>query len=60
MHTAFYSDNQSQRLFFPNEIARLPGERAKIAVETFDERIDPVGACVGVLRACTRSAANTV
>ena len=29
-------------------IARLPGERAKIAVETFDERIDPVGACVGV------------
>ena len=28
--------------------ARLPGERAKIAVETFDERIDPVGACVGV------------
>ena len=29
-------------------IARLPGERAKIAVESFDERIDPVGACVGV------------
>ena len=29
-------------------IARLPGERAKVAVETFDERIDPVGACVGV------------
>ena len=29
--------------------ARLPGERAKIAVETFDERIDPVGACVGCL-----------
>ena len=29
-------------------IARMPGERAKIAVETFDERIDPVGACVGV------------
>ena len=29
-------------------IARMPGERAKIAVESFDERIDPVGACVGV------------
>ena len=29
-------------------IARIPGERAKVAVETFDERIDPVGACVGV------------
>lgn len=29
-------------------IARLPGVRAKIAVESFDERIDPVGACVGV------------
>ena len=29
-------------------IARLPGERAKIAVESFDERIVPVGACVGV------------
>jgi N utilization substance protein A len=29
-------------------VARIPGERAKIAVESFDERIDPVGACVGV------------
>lgn len=29
-------------------IARIPGERAKVAVETYDERIDPVGACVGV------------
>jgi N utilization substance protein A len=29
-------------------IARIPGERAKIAVESYDERIDPVGACVGV------------
>jgi len=29
-------------------IARVPGERAKIAVESYDERIDPVGACVGV------------
>lgn len=28
--------------------ARIPGERAKIAVESYDERIDPVGACVGV------------
>lgn len=30
------------------KIVRLPGERAKIAVETNDDRIDPVGACVGV------------
>ena len=30
------------------KIARSPGERAKIAVESYDERIDPVGACVGV------------
>ncbi|MBO4905729.1 MAG: transcription termination/antitermination protein NusA [Bacteroidaceae bacterium] len=30
------------------KIARVPGERAKIAVESFDDRIDPVGACVGV------------
>ena len=30
------------------KIARMAGERAKIAVESFDERIDPVGACVGV------------
>ena len=29
-------------------IARIPGERAKVAVETFDDRIDPGGACVGV------------
>ena len=29
-------------------IARMPGERAKIAVESYDERIDPGGACVGV------------
>ena len=30
------------------KIARMPGERAKIAVESYDDRIDPVGACVGV------------
>ena len=29
-------------------IARIPGERAKIAVESYDDRIDPIGACVGV------------
>ena len=29
-------------------VARMPGERAKIAVESYDDRIDPVGACVGV------------
>ena len=30
------------------KIVRIPGERAKIAVESYDDRIDPVGACVGV------------
>ena len=30
------------------KIVRVPGERAKVAVESFDERIDPVGACVGI------------
>ena len=31
-----------------HKIARIPGERAKVAVESYNERIDPVGACVGV------------
>lgn len=31
-----------------HKVARIPGERAKVAVESFDEHIDPVGACVGV------------
>jgi N utilization substance protein A len=35
-------------LILIRKIARMPGERAKVAVESFDERIDPVGACVGV------------
>jgi len=30
------------------KIARIPGEKAKVAVDTYDDRIDPVGACVGV------------
>ena len=35
-------------LILVRRIARIPGERAKIAVESYDDRIDPVGACVGV------------
>lgn len=31
-----------------HSVARIPGERAKISVESYDDRIDPVGACVGV------------
>ena len=31
-----------------HKVARVPGERAKISVESYDDRIDPVGACVGV------------
>lgn len=38
----------AESLIAIRRIARMPGERAKIAVESFDERIDPVGACVGV------------
>ena len=30
------------------KVVRLPGERAKVAVESYDERIDPIGACIGV------------
>ncbi|MFX8887300.1 transcription termination/antitermination protein NusA, partial [Acinetobacter baumannii] len=30
------------------KIVREPGERAKVAVESYDDRIDPVGACVGM------------
>ncbi len=30
------------------KVARIPGEKAKVAVDTYDERIDPVGACVGM------------
>ena len=36
------------KLIAIKKIVRAPGERAKVAVESFDERIDPVGACVGV------------
>jgi transcription termination/antitermination protein NusA len=35
-------------LILIKRVARIPGERAKVAVESYDERIDPVGACVGV------------
>jgi N utilization substance protein A len=35
-------------LIIIKKIVRIPGERAKVAVESYDERIDPVGACVGM------------
>ena len=38
----------SDGLIAIRRVARMPGERAKVAVESFDDRIDPVGACVGV------------
>lgn len=38
----------SDGLITVKNIARMPGERAKVAVESYDDRIDPVGACVGV------------
>jgi len=30
------------------KVVRIPGERAKVAVESYDERVDPIGACIGV------------
>ena len=55
------ADNQFLERLFEQEVpeifdgritikrsARIPGERAKVAVESYDERIDPVGACVGM------------
>ncbi len=36
------------RLITIKAVARIPGKRAKIAVESYDDRIDPVGACVGI------------
>ena len=38
----------SDGLITIRRVARMPGDRAKVAVESYDERIDPVGACVGV------------
>ncbi|MDR0811327.1 MAG: transcription termination factor NusA, partial [Paludibacter sp.] len=38
----------NEGLIVLKRIARIPGERAKVAVESYDDRIDPVGACVGV------------
>lgn len=38
----------SDGLITIKKVVRIPGERAKVAVESYDERIDPVGACVGV------------
>ncbi len=38
----------SDGLITIKQIARIPGERAKVAVESYDDRVDPVGACVGV------------
>lgn len=35
-------------LIMVKKIVRIPGERAKVAVESYDDRIDPVGACVGM------------
>lgn len=38
----------SDGLITIRRVARMPGDRAKVAVESYDDRIDPVGACVGV------------
>ena len=35
-------------LIIIKKVVRVPGERAKVAVESYDERIDPIGACIGV------------
>nr|WP_194295599.1 transcription termination factor NusA [Blattabacterium cuenoti] len=38
----------SEGLITVKKVARIPGEKAKVAVESYDDRIDPVGACVGI------------
>ena len=40
-------------------VARIPGERAKIAVESYDDRIDPVGACVGIKEAVSTASSES-
>lgn len=40
-------------------VARIPGERAKIAVESYDDRIDPVGACVGIKAAVSTASSES-
>lgn len=37
-----------QGLITVKQVVRVPGERAKVAVESYDDRIDPIGACIGV------------
>ncbi len=41
------------------KVVRVPGERAKVAVESYDERIDPIGACIGVKGATSVSYASS-
>lgn len=38
----------ADKLIIIKKVARIPGEKAKVAVESYDDRIDPVGACVGM------------
>ncbi|AER40330.1 MAG: transcription termination factor NusA [Flavobacteriales bacterium] len=38
----------SEGLITVKKVARIPGEKAKVAVESYDDRVDPVGACVGM------------
>ncbi|XOD68915.1 MAG: transcription termination factor NusA [Flavobacteriales bacterium AspAUS03] len=38
----------ADKLITVKKIARIPGEKAKVAVESYDDRIDPIGACVGM------------
>ena len=40
--------NNYDGLITIKKVVRIPGERAKVAVESYDERIDPIGACIGV------------
>ena len=42
------SGDETHSVITIKKIVRLPGEKAKIAVESYDDRIDPVGACVGI------------
>ena len=41
-------NNTTPYITLSKKVVRVPGERAKVAVESYDERIDPIGACIGV------------
>ena len=46
--TPYITLSRTSDEFLVKKVVRVPGERAKVAVESYDDRIDPIGACIGV------------